>query len=41
VTRQQLGGATLAARLTPTTDLTALERDIQRIARSLQITRQQ
>jgi hypothetical protein len=41
VTRQQLGGATLAARLTPTTDLTALERDVQRIARSLQITRKQ
>lgn len=41
VMRQQLGGATLAARLVPSTDITALERDVQRIARSLQITRQQ
>jgi hypothetical protein len=41
VMRQPLGGATLAARLVPTTDITALERDVQRIARSLQITRQQ
>jgi hypothetical protein len=41
VMRQPLGGATLAARLVPTTDITALERDVQRVARSLQITRQQ
>jgi hypothetical protein len=41
VIRQPLGGATLAARLVPTTDITALERDVQRIARSLQITRKQ
>jgi len=41
VMRQPLGGATLAARLVPSTDLTSLERDVQRVARSLQITRQQ
>jgi hypothetical protein len=41
VVRQPLGGVTLAARLVLATDLTSLERDVQRIARSLQITRQQ
>ena len=40
VIRQQLGGATLAARLLPN-DLQNLQRDAERIARSVQITRQQ
>jgi hypothetical protein len=40
VIRQAAGGATLAARLLPT-DLPGLQRDVQRIARSVQITRPQ
>jgi len=40
VIRQRQGGATLAARLLPA-DLSALQRDVRRIAQSVRITRQQ
>jgi hypothetical protein len=40
VTRQNNGGATLAARLLPR-DLTALQKEVERIALSLVITREQ
>jgi hypothetical protein len=40
VIRQAQGGATVAARLSPT-DLQSLRRDVQRIVRSFEITRPQ
>jgi hypothetical protein len=37
VLRQQAGGATIAARLSPNADLAALQRDVERIARGLRL----
>jgi hypothetical protein len=37
VVRQQAGGATIAARLMPNADLSAVQRDVERMARSVQV----
>ena len=39
VIRQQNGGATIAARLSPNAELAALQRDVERIARGLAVHR--